>query len=156
MAESFVLGVNPARNYDASYRESFIITPSASQDGLNNVERDVKCQMGCTVQKCVYWHMLTGKVQISLCIHAVWSGPSLPINRINGYYRMNGWRAKAQMVICACAGWSESGHFVQRQFFTWCSANTVNSRYLEFQGPLWNTSRYPYFDVTRFAELRKN
>ena len=26
--------------------------------------------------------------------------------------------------------------------------NTVDSRYLEFQGTLWNTSRYPYFDIS--------
>ena len=25
---------------------------------------------------------------------------------------------------------------------------TVDSRYLEFQGTLWNTSRYPYFDIS--------
>ena len=29
--------------------------------------------------------------------------------------------------------------------------STVNSRYLEFQGTLWNTSRYPYLDI---SELR--
>ena len=27
-------------------------------------------------------------------------------------------------------------------------ANTVYSRYLELQGTLWNTSRYPYFDIS--------
>ena len=26
--------------------------------------------------------------------------------------------------------------------------NTVDSRYLEFQGTVWNTSRYPYFDIS--------
>ena len=26
--------------------------------------------------------------------------------------------------------------------------NTVDSRYLEFQWTLWNTSRYPYFDIS--------
>ena len=26
--------------------------------------------------------------------------------------------------------------------------NTVDSRYLELQGTLWNTSRYPYFDIS--------
>ena len=31
--------------------------------------------------------------------------------------------------------------------------NTVDSRYLEFQGTLWNTSRYLYFDI---SDLRKN
>ena len=34
---------------------------------------------------------------------------------------MYDWRAKAQMVPCACIGWSESAHsaHVQRHFFTW-------------------------------------
>ena len=31
-------------------------------------------------------------------------------------------------------------------------AYTVDSRYLEIQGTLWNTSRYPYFDI---SDLRK-
>ena len=26
--------------------------------------------------------------------------------------------------------------------------STVDSRYLELQGTLWNTSRYPYFDLS--------
>ena len=26
--------------------------------------------------------------------------------------------------------------------------NTVDSRYLEFQGTLWNTSRYPYLEIS--------
>ena len=30
--------------------------------------------------------------------------------------------------------------------------NTVYSRYLEFQGPLWNTSRYRYFDISDLQE----
>ena len=28
------------------------------------------------------------------------------------------------------------------------SMNTVDSRYLELQGTLWNTSTYPYFDIS--------
>ena len=28
------------------------------------------------------------------------------------------------------------------------SAGTVDSRYLEIQGIIWNTSRYPYFDIS--------
>ena len=32
-----------------------------------------------------------------------------------------GWRAKALMILCACAVWSESAHFahIRRHFFTW-------------------------------------
>ena len=33
--------------------------------------------------------------------------------------------------------------------------NTVDSRYLEFQGTLWNTSRYPYLDISNFQNLGK-
>ena len=29
---------------------------------------------------------------------------------------------------------------------------TVDSRYLKFQGTVWNTSRYPYFDISELAE----
>ena len=31
--------------------------------------------------------------------------------------------------------------------------NTVDSRYLEFQGTLWNTSRYPYLDISDLQNL---
>ena len=33
--------------------------------------------------------------------------------------------------------------------------NTVDSRYLELQGTLWNTSRYPYFDISDLQNWRK-
>ena len=42
-------------------------------------------------------------------IYTVWSGPSLSINRIVGYYRMCDWRAKT-LILCACAGWPKSVH----------------------------------------------
>ena len=53
--------------------------------------------------------MRTAKTQINLHIRAAWSGPSLSANRIIGYYRMFEWRAKAQMILCACE--SESAQF---------------------------------------------
>ena len=59
-----------------------------------------------------YWHMWTAKVLISLSIHVVWSAHSLSPNRIIGYYRMYDWRAKVQMRLCTCPGWSEYVHFV--------------------------------------------
>ena len=34
--------------------------------------------------------------------------------------------------------------------------NTVDSRYLEFQGTLWNTSRYPYLDISDLQNWGKN
>ena len=38
-----------------------------------------------------------------------------------------------------------------------CACDTVDSRYLEFEGTLRNTSRYPYvLRHIRFAELTKN
>ena len=32
---------------------------------------------------------------------------------------------------------------------------TVDSRYLEFQGNLWNTSRYPYLEISELQKWRK-
>ena len=53
---------------------------------------------------------------------------------------------------------SESVHFAHaRRHFSLSSAyimvesvirTTVDSRYLEVQGTLWNTSRYPYLDLS--------
>ena len=37
------------------------------------------------------------------------------------------------------------------EFYLWVvllDKNTVDSRYLELQGTLWNSSRYPYFDIS--------
>ena len=34
--------------------------------------------------------------------------------------------------------------------------NTVDSRYLEFQGTLWNALRYPYLDISDLQNLGKN
>ena len=34
-----------------------------------------------------------------------------------------------------------------------CLVPTVDSLYLEVEGALWNTSRYPYFNISDFAEL---
>ena len=33
---------------------------------------------------------------------------------------------------------------------------TFDSRYLEFQGTLWNTSRYPHLDISDFQNWEKN
>ena len=33
---------------------------------------------------------------------------------------------------------------------------TVDSRYLELQGTLWNTSRYPYLDISDLQNWGKN
>ena len=52
--------------------------------------------------KSIFGHMRTAKAQISLCIHTVWSGPSLSANRVR-YCRMYEWRAKAW--IEPCVGW---------------------------------------------------
>ena len=34
--------------------------------------------------------------------------------------------------------------------------HTVDSRYLEFQGTVWNTSRYPNLDISEFQNWGKN
>ena len=70
----------------------------------------------------IFGHMRTAKAQISLRIRAVWSGPSLSANKLIGK-EMYEWRAKARMILCARAGYSESAHsaHVRRHFFAWRS-----------------------------------
>ena len=63
------------------------------------------------MRKCDFGHMRTGMAQFSLRIRAVWSWPSVFANRTTDYYRMYEWRAKATMILCGCAGLSESAHF---------------------------------------------
>ena len=47
-------------------------------------------------------------------------------------------------------------HCLQFQLCHQTVTNTVDSRYLEFQGTLWNTSRYPYFDISDLQNRGKN
>ena len=49
--------------------------------------------------------MRTAKAQISLRIRAVWSWPSLSVNRSICHYRMHQWKANARMRLWACVGW---------------------------------------------------
>ena len=46
------------------------------------------------------------------------SGSSLSANIIIGYCKMYYWRANARMILCACAGLSESSH-ARRHCFAW-------------------------------------
>ena len=43
-----------------------------------------------------------------------------------------------------------------REEFLCLLSNYSHSRYLEFQGTLWNTSRYPYLDISDLQNLGKN
>ena len=82
--------------------------------GGAQVDSDIRCShIGHAMRKRVYIGMETSKVKISLRILAVWSGPSLSANWIIGYCIMYEWRAKAQLIFCAWAGWSEYAHFAQ-------------------------------------------
>ena len=56
------------------------------------------------MRRCVFRYMRTAKAQISLCIREVWSVLSLSADR------MYKWKAKARMMLCACAGLFESAH----------------------------------------------
>ena len=77
------------------------------------------------LRKHVFGHMRTAKAQISLRIRAVWSGPSLSANRLIRYYRMYERRAKARMILCACAGWSEFAHILQIRRHCFCLTHTI-------------------------------
>ena len=46
--------------------------------------------------------------------------------------------------------------YCTEKFAPYGIANTVDSRYLEFQGTHWNTSRYPYIDISDLQNLGKN
>ena len=86
------------------------------EDNLNEIFRHIfwttiKWIEPCHVKTSLCGFMQTAKAQISLRISTIWSGPSLSTNRIIGYYIMYECRAKAWMILSACPGWSESGHF---------------------------------------------
>ena len=76
----------------------------------------------------IYWSHLAKTYLQAYADSEVWSEPSLSSNRSIGHYKMYEWRAKARMILCACAGWSESADFVhvRRHFFAWwCPYNIL-------------------------------
>ena len=87
--------------------------------------------LGCTMRKRVLGHTQEAKIQISRRIRGIWSSA----NRIIGYYRMYEWRAKARMLLCACAfcpcskalffAWHGPYIFAyaQRYVFLWCGSS---------------------------------
>ena len=52
----------------------------------------------------------------------------------------------------ACLGTPGKKYCIFYLFYS-LHGNTVDSRYLEFKGTLWNLSRYPYLEIS--AEVRK-
>ena len=71
--------------------------------------------LGRTLRNRVFGHMRTVEALISLRIRAVWSGSSLSAKRVVGYCRMYERRATARLILCACAGRSETAQ-VWRHF----------------------------------------
>ena len=59
--------------------------------------------VGKTMRKRVLGHIRTAKAQISLCICAISSGPSLSVNIMARRYRMYQ-GSSAHIILCACAG----------------------------------------------------
>ena len=96
------------------YSDKFLSSFGPPQGGI-------RIHFGRHMRKRVFRYMRTVKVQIRLCMRAVWSGPSLSANKAIRYYRMYEWTAKARLIFCASAGWSESAHVahVWSHSFTW-------------------------------------
>ena len=87
--------------------------PSAKVSQKNNNNNKKKTsKKTATFLGCVMW-----KVSSSISIQ--WRSQILSTNRINGYYRMYEWRAKARTIPCPCAGWPESVYFAH--FVAWLS-----------------------------------
>ena len=72
--------------------------------------------MSCAMRKLVFGHMRIAMVEFSLRIHTILWRSSLSANRFTGYNSMYEWRVKAQMILCACAGWSARFWHVRRHF----------------------------------------
>ena len=86
-------------------RKLFTWYPLLSRPMINYINLLSLDYMSCAMQKSVFRYMQTLKAQISLCIPAVRSGPSLSANRIIGHYRMYQWKANAWMRLCPCVVW---------------------------------------------------
>ena len=64
-------------------------------------------------------NLQTMQAQISLCICAGWSGPSMSACRINGYHSLCRWTENAQIRLhgCACSSGSLQFAYGRRAFF---------------------------------------
>ena len=104
------------------------------------------------MRKRVFGHIWTAMARIRLRESLL-----LSTTIITGYYRMYEWRAKAHVILCACAGWSESAPFahVRRHFFTWRDImklcyhfQTVNPMFIF----LWNYKSFVSFFAMRMTD----
>ena len=58
--------------------------------------------------------------------------------------------------LCFNNRYSNDTNIFQSNFHHLVHINTVDSDYLEFLGTLWNTSRYPYLDISDLQNWGKN
>ena len=91
------------------------------------------------MRKRVFAHMWIARAQISLLICTVWSGHSLSSSRITGYQTMYKWRAKARMILCASAEFSECS-------FCTCS----EALFFAWRGPLYFLQEITDMDHTKY------
>ena len=86
------------RAFDDSHwlRSHSVLTGHIVCDLLNHQIKKVSIHVGHPMQEVVFGHIPTEKVQISLCICAVWSGPPLSANS-HWILQMYERRAKVQM-----------------------------------------------------------
>ena len=141
-----------------SYRKNFVGTQkrvrmSHGKRAIGVRAIEVRLCMGHVMRKCILGHMPTAKVQLSLRICAVWSGPSLSANRIIGHYRMNQWTANARMRLCACVGWiwicafcacSKTPFRLAKPIYSWLSLSRTRlsriTAYLEVK--IWSLPKH--------------
>ena len=79
----------------------------------------------------------TGMLKVTQRAHDV--SITSPQRRCNVMHRRWG-----DVIFTSCACWELIIKITVRKIYI---QNIVDSRYLEFQGTIWNTSRYPYFDI---------
>ena len=86
------------------------------------------------------WPMCFRGIVVQKC------GQSTDGRRTKSYHKSSSW---AFVILSLRLRWAKT-------FWYFSSfLNTVDSRYLEFQGTHWNTSRYPYLDRSELREWGK-
>ena len=108
---------------------------------LTKISTNLTVYLGFAMLKCLPASSCGQQQPRSACPSAQ-SDQGLHCLLIFGCYRMFERRAKAWMILCTHAGWSESVHFVhvRRHHFTWCGPFRITAFTLHTTKTLYNTT----------------
>ena len=92
------------------------------------------------IATCTALSWTTHECNVIFCPSRQSAGFGTRYHLVNRYFVIQKWKSKARSI----------------SIVTLYKINTADSRYLEVQGTRWNTSRYPYLDISDLRNRGKN